>query len=118
MEAILSENPDYIMFDGITFDIGFNLYDSEGISCDDHFDLIRERDGFKHMNAVKNNTMIIMSGDFAGPMMIHGLPTLAKIFHPELFDDLNPEVFLVDYFNKYHNIEKKGKFVCNSLVAD
>ena len=118
METILSENPDYMMFDGITFDIGFNSFDNEGVSCDEHLDFIRGRDGFEYMNAVKNNSMIIMSGEFAGPMMIHGLPTLAKILHPELFEDLDSEVFLVDYFNKYHNIEKKGKFVCNSMVVD
>ncbi|RAH14094.1 MAG: hypothetical protein CMB56_006610 [Methanobacteriota archaeon] len=118
MEKIISQNPDYMMFDGITFDIGFNSYDNEGISCDEHLDFIRGRVGFEHMNAVKNNSMMIMSGEFAGPMMIHGLPTLAKMLHPELFDDLDAEAYLIDYFSKYHNIDKKGKFVCKTMVVD
>ncbi len=113
MEAILDENPDVLMFDGITFDIGFNSFDEDNM-CETHMDFIRERPGFDNMDAVNNNRMMIMSGEFAGPMMIHGLPTLAKILHPELFVDLNTDSFIEDYFEKYHNIEKNGKFVCNS----
>ncbi len=113
MEAILDANPDVLMFDGITFDIGFNAFDEDN-TCETHFDFIRERPGFENMNSVNNNRMTIMSGEFAGPMMIHGLPTLAKLLHPELFEDLNANSFIEDYFEKYHNIEKKGKFVCNS----
>ena len=58
--------------------------------------------------------MVIMSGEFAGPMMIHGLPTLAKILHPELFTDLNAESYIEDFFETYHGVEKYGKFVCYS----
>jgi len=113
MEAILDANPDVLMFDGITFDIGFNSFDDDN-TCETHFNFIRDRPGFENMNSVNNNRMTIMSGEFAGPMMIHGLPTLAKLLHPELFEDLNANSFIEDYFEKYHNIEKKGKFVCNS----
>ena len=56
-----------------------------------------------------------MSGEFAGPMMIHGLPTLAKILHPDLFEDLDAESIISDYFVKYHDVEMQGKFVCKSL---
>ena len=115
MEAILSENPDVLMFDGITFDIGFNSFDEDKM-CETHMNFIRDRDGFDNMDAVNNNRMIIMSGEFAGPMMIHGLPTLAKILHPELFEDLDTDLFIEDYFEKYHNIEKNGKFVCYSFL--
>ena len=93
MEAILDANPSVMMFDGITFDIGFNSYDAEDM-CGTHMDFIRDRPGFDNMDAVQDNRMIIMSGEFAGPMMIHGLPTLAKILHPDLFQDLDAESFL------------------------
>ena len=113
MEAILDSNPDVIMFDGITFDIGFNTFDEDG-KCETHFDFIAQRPGFDSMQAVENNRMLVMSGEFAGPMMIHGLPTLAKLLHPSLFEDVDSEQLLDDYFTKYHNIERTGKFVCNS----
>tara|TARA_B100001287_G_scaffold126325_2_gene106480 strand:- start:532 stop:1617 length:1086 start_codon:yes stop_codon:yes gene_type:complete len=111
MEAILDENPDVLMFDGIVFDIGFNSFDDEG-RCETHFGYIEDRTGFENMDAVANRRMAIMSGEFAGPMMIHGLPTLAKIMHPSLFEDVDAESILDDYFSKYHNVERIGKFVC------
>ena len=114
MEAILDANPDLIMFDGITFDIGFDSYDQSD-SCEIHMEFIADRPGFDKMDAVSNNRMIIMSGEFAGPMMIHGLPTLAKLLHPNLFEDLDAEFYLEKYFTDYHNVDKVGKFVCNSV---
>ena len=61
--------------------------------------------------------MIIMSAEFAGPMMIHGLPTLAKYFHPGLFEDVDAEQILDDYFLQYHDVERIGTFVCDSKVV-
>ncbi len=116
MEAILDANPDVIMFDGITFDIGFNAFDTNDM-CGTHMDFIRDRPGFDNMKAIQDNRMVIMSGEFAGPMMIHGLPTLAKILHPDLFIDLDTESFIDDYFVNHHGLEKQGKFVCNSMVG-
>ena len=113
MEAILDMNPDILMFDGITFDIGFNSFDDEG-KCRTHMDFIADRPGFDSVTAVQDDRMMIMSGEFAGPMMIHGLPTLAKLLHPDLFMDVDTEQYLDDFFSTYHNIERVGKFVCTS----
>ena len=114
MEAIMDENPDVIMFDGITFDIGFNNYDDED-KCQTHMQFIADRPGFDSITAIQDNRMAIMSGEFAGPMMIHGLPTLAKLLHPDLFSDINADEYLDDYFIDHHNIERIGKFVCTSF---
>tara|TARA_B100001564_G_scaffold47122_1_gene34356 strand:- start:2137 stop:3228 length:1092 start_codon:yes stop_codon:yes gene_type:complete len=114
MEAILDENPDVLMFDGITFDIGYNRYDNDGTSCETHMQHIEDRAGFENLNAVVNDRLLVFSGEFAGPMMIHGLPTLAKHLHPELFSDVDAESYLDDYFTTYHGVERVGKFVCTS----
>jgi iron complex transport system substrate-binding protein len=114
MEAILDENPDVLMFDGITFDIGYNRYDADGTTCETHMQHIESRSGFENMNAVIEDRMLVLSGEFAGPMMIHGLPTLAKYLHPELFLDIDAESYLDDYFTTYHDVERVGKFVCTS----
>jgi hypothetical protein len=66
------------------------------------------------MTAIQENRMFIMSGEFAGPMMIHGLPTLAKLLHPDLFIDFDSDSYLDNYFTKYHDIERKGIFVCTA----
>ena len=114
MEAIMDENPDVIMFDGRTFDIGFNNYDDED-KCQTHMQFIADRPGFDSITAIQDNRMAIMSGEFAGPMMIHGLPTLAKLLHPDLFSDINADQYLDDYFIEHHNIDRIGKFVCTSF---
>lgn len=111
MEAILDVNPDVLMFDGITFDIGFNNYD-EADKCQTHMEFIASRPGFDEMQAVMDDRLLILSGEFAGPMMIFGLPTLAQYLHPELFSDLDTEAYLVDYFETYHQQTKVGTFTC------
>ena len=113
MEAILDSNPDVLMFDGITFEIGYDLFDDSD-KCQTHFDLISDRPGFDSMDSVTNSRMIVLSGEFAGPMMIHGLPSLAKILHPQLFEDLDTEEILDDYYLEYHNVERVGDFICKS----
>tara|TARA_B100001094_G_scaffold229975_1_gene224581 strand:- start:3190 stop:4287 length:1098 start_codon:yes stop_codon:yes gene_type:complete len=113
MEAILDENPDILMFDGITFDIGYNAYDDSD-SCSSHMENIENRPGFDNLNAIKDDRMFILSGEFAGPMMIHGLPTLAKLLHPDLFSDIDASSYLDSYFLDYHDVERVGKFVCIS----
>ena len=111
IEAIIDSNPDVLMFDGITFEIGYDDYDPNN-QCESHFGFVKDRDGFDKINAVKDDRMVVMAGEFAGPMMIHGLPTLAKMFHPELFEDVDTNQILDDYFTKYHGHERIGKFVC------
>jgi len=114
MEKILDENPDVIMFDGITFDLGYNNFDEDGITCDSHMEHIESRAGFETVKAVEDGRLLVLSGEFAGPMMIHGLPTLAKYLHPELFSDLDAESYLDDYFTTYHGVERVGKFLCTT----
>tara|TARA_Y100000589_G_scaffold328985_1_gene374363 strand:+ start:1160 stop:2254 length:1095 start_codon:yes stop_codon:yes gene_type:complete len=111
MEAIIDSNPDFLMFDGITFEIGFDNYDPND-QCESHFGFIEERAGFDEITAIKEEQMVVMAGEFAGPMMIHGLPTLAKSFHPDLFEDIDTNQILDDYFTDYHGINRIGKFVC------
>lgn len=111
MEAILDANPDYLMFDGITFEIGYNSYDPED-KCPAHFDFIKTRPGFDEITAIQDNNLLVMAGEFAGPMMIHGLPTLAKILHPNLFEDVDTNLYLDEYFSKFHNTDRVGIFVC------
>ena len=111
MEAILEENPDVLMFDGITFDLGFDSYDDRD-KCTTHMQAISERPGFTEMQAVENDRMFVMAGEFAGPMMIYGLPTLAKQLQPSVFEDLDSDAYLDDFFTTYFNIDRKGTFLC------
>ena len=111
MEAIIDANPDVLMFDGITFELGYDDYDPED-KCSTHMQSVSERPGFDQMQAIENDRMLILAGEFAGPMMVYGLPTLAEHFHPELFEDVNSSSYLDTFFSDYFDVERKGVFLC------
>ncbi len=75
---------------------------------------IRDRPGFDKMQAVENDRMLILAGEFAGPMMVYGLPTLAQHFHPSLFDDIDASSYLDEFFADVFDVERKGTFICES----
>lgn len=111
MEAIIDANPDVLMFDGITFELGYDDYDPED-KCSTHMESVSERPGFDQMQAIQNDRMLVLAGEFAGPMMVYGLPTLAEHFHPELFEDVDSSSYLDDFFSDYFDVERKGVFLC------
>ena len=113
MEAIIDADPDVLMFDGITFEIGYNKYDPED-KCTTHMQAVRDRPGFDGMQAVSDDRMLILSGEFAGPMMVYGLPTLAKHFHPTQFEDVDTESFLDTFYSEIFDVERVGTFACSS----
>jgi hypothetical protein len=73
-------------------------------------DGVKDRDGYSHMNAVKNSHIFIFSGDFSGPMMVHGMAVMACILHPDLFKDVEPYDYIDMYYQRFHGIEAKGDF--------
>ena len=113
MEAIIDADPDVLMFDGITFEIGYDKYDPED-KCTTHMQAVRDRPGFDGMQAVSDDRMLILSGEFAGPMMVYGLPTLAKHFHPTQFEDVETESFLDTFYSEIFDVERVGTFACSS----
>ena len=50
-----------------------------------HMEFISERPGFDNVDAVTNNRMIIMTGEFTGPMMIHGF-YIGQTFSSRFFE--------------------------------
>tara|TARA_B100001287_G_scaffold273785_1_gene277900 strand:- start:502 stop:1605 length:1104 start_codon:yes stop_codon:yes gene_type:complete len=111
MEAILDADPEVLMFDGITFELGFNMDDPKG-GCGEHFNLIQSRPGFDSMQAIEEERMLIFSGSFAGPMMIHGLPFIAEQFHPERFDEGTGADLLDNFYADHFAVDRNGTFLC------
>lgn len=113
MEAILDADPDVMMFDGITFELGFAKNDPSS-GCPEHFELIEGRPGFDALQAVNNDDLHIFSGAFAGPMMIHGLPFIAEQFHPERFEEGAGEASLDAFFEEHFGLQRTGTFLCTA----
>ena len=113
MEAIIDANPEVLMFDGITFEIGYDRYDPDD-KCSTHMQAVRDRPGFDGMQAITDDRMLILSGEFAGPMMVYGLPTLAKHFHPTQFEDVDAESYLDNFYSDIFDVDRVGTFTCSS----
>lgn len=74
------------------------------------------RPGWDDINAVKNGDVYILSIDvFAGAKYFVGLNYLAKILHPDLFSDLDPEAVHQEYITRFqgldYDLDKHGVFV-------
>jgi iron complex transport system substrate-binding protein len=76
-EAIISQNPDIIIFPS-----------SMGIAMS--FDDVADRDGWGSIPAVVNQKMYLINGDMInqpGPRQVDALEILAQIIHPEIFGE-------------------------------
>jgi len=77
-EAIISENPDVMVF---PTQMGVESFWGS-------YTAVAARDGWSSINAVKNGKMYTVSGDIIdepGPRQVDSLEILAKIIHPEIF---------------------------------
>ena len=82
---------------------------------------IMKRPGFDRVTAVKNGKVYILSVRFSptyGGSPCHwfiGIAYMAKLFHPELFEDLDPEAIHQEYLTRFqridYDIDEWGVFV-------
>jgi iron complex transport system substrate-binding protein len=78
MEELVNSNPDIILVD--------SMMGTAVISPDQ----IKKLPGWQDMTAVKENRIYTIDGDLvnrSGPRIVQGLEEMAKILHPELFQD-------------------------------
>lgn len=86
-EWILSENPEVITKNSGT---------SQNMS--DTYNALVERPGFSAISAVKNKRVYVVNSDtLYGPRNIIGLISLAKIYYPDRFYDIDPDSVLDEY---------------------
>ena len=114
-EWIMSQNPDVI--------IGSvnHATDKAGYSADEtaafgYMHMIRDKlmvdYAIKETNAAAQDRVYIICGDLnTGPMQAAGTAFMAKILHPELFEDLDPEAILKEYFEKWQGIPYQGVYI-------
>lgn len=107
-EFIIESNPDIFLFDGNLVDLGYGSDDMTEASA--LLKSVKERDGYSTMKAVSNGDLFILSGEFSGPMIIHGMMVIAKILHPDLFEDIDPEEMVSDYYQLVYGVDARGTF--------
>ena len=112
-EQVLSANPDFIILSGSPqTDVSDNVvlgYGADRELAREHLEAYKNRDGWDSLNAVKNNNMGAIYHDLSRHIFdFAGTQFLAKMLHPELFEDVDPEANLAEFFSKYMPVELEG----------
>ena len=109
-EWVAEENPDIIikLVRGSKL-VGFDVTDPEGLKT--IRDEICSRPGLKETKAVKNGRVYIMEETFCRSRAAAGIWYLGKLFHPDLFKDVNPEVMHSEMLNKFFETKLSGTWV-------
>ncbi len=131
LEWVLEKNPEYIFVHTVRYTYnGRTLPPAYGYNVDDITSLnstwfdIMSRPLLQNINAVKNNRVYIIAGDFRNNAMgsILGAVYLAKILHPELFEDLDPRAIHQEYITKWmglnYNLTKHGTFLYPPIIEN
>ena len=111
-EWVMEENPEVII--GLSYNGGYNAEDDAPLRA--YREGIMSAPGFELVDAVKNERVYVISGDFAlGPQMTIGTVVVAKWLYPELFSDLDLEAihqeFLRDFMGVDYDLAEHGAFV-------
>ncbi len=124
-EWIIEQNPEYIFLHTVQYTYsgiskgdpnhGYNFDDTTSIStCLEEY---LAQPTFSNVDAVKNNHVYIMAGDFRNNAMggTLGAVYMAKILHPETFADLDPEAIQQEYVTKFmgldYSLDEHGVFL-------
>ena len=111
-EWVMEENPAVII--GLSYSGGYQAEDDAPLGA--YRDAIMSVPGFDLVDAVKNDRVYIISGDFSlGPQMTIGTVAVAKWLYPDLFSDLDPEAihqeFLTEFMHVDYDLAEHGAFV-------
>ncbi|MGB9792420.1 MAG: stalk domain-containing protein [Thermacetogeniaceae bacterium] len=107
-EWVVSRNPDFIIkaADYVAVPSGY-LATSDAMH--QLHDLIIERPGWKHISAVANDRVYILSrAVVAGPQYVIGLLYAAKWLYPALFQDVDPVAVQTEMLQQFYGLEFNG----------
>ena len=122
-EAVVALNPDFIVqgcgcggYDG-----GYALDVGDTSKLEEKRDEIMSRSELQIVTAVREKQVYVLSGHFmyggpsAGCRGFLGTIYMAKWFHPELFEDLDPQAIHQEYLERFQgldiDLDEKGVFV-------
>jgi iron complex transport system substrate-binding protein len=111
-EWIVYKNPAYIIKTFSATDVNTTDAAAQILSK------IGERPGMNKVDAVTNGKTYVISGSIAsGARSIIGIVYLAKLFHPELYKDMDPNEVLKEYANRYVPGADQALYIYPALPA-
>jgi len=124
-EWLIDQNPSIIlksMYTGWPPDLlcGYNYDDPTSSKA--FRETIMVRPGFETIDAVKDEEVSMIACEIATGFYPIGLRYLACLFHPDLFEDLDPEAFHQDFLTQFqgldYDLDEHGVFVYPAIEVD
>jgi iron complex transport system substrate-binding protein len=114
-EWVLTENPEVIIgsANAATSKSGYSADEDKAFSYMHMvWDKLMVDQAIKETDAAAQGKVYIICTDLnRGPMQAAGTVYMAKILHPDLFKDINPEDVLKEYFDKWQGIPYHGIYI-------
>ena len=108
-EWVLAENP-HIIIKATSLSGCYAMTDLQPLKS--IRDNIMARPAWDNIRAVQGGKVYVMAGDiWTGPRAIIGATYLAKWFHPDLFEDLDPAKLHKEYLERFQRIKYQGVYV-------
>jgi len=112
-EWVMSQNPEIIV--ASVLGGGFSGYSANETSIENMKtvrDTLLSDPAISSTEASEDGKVLIVCTDLnRGPMEVAGMAFLAKYFYPDLFEDLQPEEILNEYFEDWQGISYRGYYV-------
>ena len=103
-EWVIEQNPDIIV--GYVFSSlpsGYGVDDMTGIKA--KREEIMKRPGWEYIKAVKDEDVYLIASDISAGQRVIGTAYMAKLFHPDLFEDLDPQAIHQEYLDRFQRID-------------
>jgi iron complex transport system substrate-binding protein len=113
-EWVITANPDVIIgcLSAGEAKTGYSTNESAIEYLKNMRDTLLNDSAIKLTNAGKDEKVFIICTDLnRGPMEVAGMAYLAKYFYPDLFEDINPQKILEEYFEDWQGIPYRGTYV-------
>ena len=114
-EWVVEQNPDIIIaVVTSTIPSGYGVDDWTGVKA--VWETAMNLPELQNINAVKNERVYVVASDIrCGIQMVTCITYWAKWFHPDLFEDLNPQAIHQEYLDRFqrvdYDIKEQGVFV-------
>jgi len=79
---------------------------------------VMDRPGWDSISAVKSGQVYVLSNDIlGGAQHFIGIAYLAKLFHSDLFSDLDPAAIHEEYLTRFQGVDSMGVFIYPEMLA-
>jgi len=118
-ESVIERNPEIVIKLCGAGDQNFGGYDEDDTSEMEALrDAVASRPGWDAIDAAKNDQVYVLSNDIlGGAQHFIGVAYLAKLFHPDLFSDLEPAIIHREYLTRFQGLELQGIYIYPEMPA-